>query len=343
LIMKKKYLLLVLRLAVSFGLIGYFVNSMAQKYGGTGAAFDQFTGAFSEAPVHWLIPAGLLHILGFTLLSIRWKILLRGQDVHTTFGRLFAYYFMAAFFNNFLPSTIGGDTVRVIESRKLTGSTTSSVMVVLIERLTGLMALVLIAAVGLVISFFGSSNQGAQAWFLLGGVSAAFALAVFLAHPKVAPRILRLTDKILPKKIQLLFEQAHAAVEVYYKRPGTLLAAQGVSVILQLNIVFYFYLIAKALHQDPDPIGFMVKMPIVIFLLMTVPAVNGIGVRTAGFKELIGFAPLYALAVESIDVVFRIFYGLLGGLVFLLYKRDASGGQGAFLKNRPLDPRKISD
>lgn len=328
--MNKKHFFLFLRLAISLGLIAYFVNSMAQKHGGMGAAFDQFTRAFAEAPVYWLIPAGLLHIVGFTLLSLRWKVLLRGQNVHATFRRLFAYYFMAAFFNNFLPSTIGGDTVRVIESRKLTGSTASSVMVVLIERLTGLMALVLIAAVGLVISFFGSMEHEAQAWFLLGGVLAAFALVIFLAHPKVAPHILKLTGKILPQKIQSFFEKAHAAVAVYYKRPGTLLTAQGISVLLQLNIVFYFYLIAKALHQGPDPIEFMVKMPVVIFLLMTVPAVNGIGVRTAGFKELLGFAPMYALAVESIDVVFRICYGLLGGLVFLIYKRDASGGQNPF-------------
>lgn len=322
--MNKKHLFLFIRLAVSFGLIAYFVNSIVQEHGGMGEAFRQFTHAFSEAPVHWLIPAGLLHMVGFSLLSLRWKILLRGRDVHASFGRLFAYYFMAAFFNNFLPSTIGGDTVRVIESRKLTGSTTSSVMVVLVERLTGLMALVLIAALGLVVSFFGSTRQEGQVWLLLGGVVMAFALVIFLAHPKVAPRILKLTGKIVPQKIQSFFEQAHAAVEIYYKRPGTLLMAQGVSILLQLNIVFYFYLIAKALHQAPDFIEFMVKMPIVIFLLMTVPAVNGIGVRTAGFKELIGFAPVHALAVESIDVVFRFCYGLLGGLIFLLYKRSKS-------------------
>ena len=326
--MKKKILLLLLRLAISAGLIAYFVNSLATKHGGIDSAFQQFSRAFSKAPIEWLIPAGFLHIIGFCLLSLRWKILLRGQDVKAPFGSLFAYYVMAAFFNNFLPSTIGGDAVRVIESRKMTGSTTSSVMVVLIERLTGMMALVLIAAVGLLISFLGIDRPKTLAWIMLALAGMIFFTIFFFAHPKIAPRILKVTKKIFPEKIQSFLTRAHSAVTVYYKHPGILLSAQAVSVILQLNIVFYFFLIAKALHQDPAFLEFMVKIPVVIFLLMTVPAINGIGVRTAGFKGLLGFAPVYALAVESIDIVFRIGYGLIGGLVFLFYRRDKHKNSG---------------
>jgi len=319
--MKKKYIFLFLRLVVSIGLIAYFINMLAQKHGGVSKGFQQFIQAFSDAPLQWLIAAGLLHIVGLCLLSLRWKILLRGQNVHSTYGQLFIYYIMAAFFNNFLPSTIGGDTIRVIESRRLTGSTTTSVMVVIIERLTGMMALVVIAAAGLLLTFIRSGGQATQAWLLLGLVMGGFIGVIFLAHPKVAPYILRITKKIFPSKIQSFFEQAYAAVEIYYKRPGTLLMAQGVSILFQINIVLYYFFIARALHQEPDPIEFMVKMPIVIFLLMTIPAINGIGVRTAGFKGLMGFKPVYALAVESIDLGFRILYGLFGGLVFLFYRR----------------------
>ncbi|MCP4146460.1 MAG: flippase-like domain-containing protein, partial [bacterium] len=154
-------------MVVSIGLIVYFVNSLANKYGGVGEAFAQFSASFSGASLSWLFPAGLLHIVGFSLMSLRWKILLSAQDAHSSFGQLFKYYFMASFFNNFLPSTIGGDTVRVMEAKKLTGNTTTSVMVVLIERLTGLLALVLIAATGLVISFFRNVGQDKNAWLLL--------------------------------------------------------------------------------------------------------------------------------------------------------------------------------
>lgn len=319
--MKKKKILLLIRLVVSTGLITYFIYTLSQKHGGISEGFQQFIKAFSDAPVQWLIPAGLLHIVGFSLMSIRWKILLRGQDVHTSFGQLFIYYFIAAFFNLIFPSTIGGDTVRVIESKKLTGCTSTSMMVVIIERLTGMMALVLIAATGLIITFFRNAEHAPQAWLLLGLALACFLTIFLLAHPKVAPGILKKTEKIFPLKIHSFLKKAYSAVEIYYKRPGTLLLAQAVSIIFQLNIVVYFFLIARALHQNPDPIEFMMKIPVVIFLLMTVPAINGLGVRTASFKGLMGYADVYALAVESIDLGFRISYGLLGGLVFLFYSR----------------------
>ena len=116
-------------------------------------------------------------------------------------------------------------------------------------------------------------------------------------------------------------EKAYDAVEVYYKRPRALFLSLGLSVVFQLNMVIYYFLIAKALGQNPDPIEFLIKVPIMIFLLMVVPAINGLGVRTGSFKGLMKFPTAYALAAEIIDLGMRIGYGLLGGLVFLFYRR----------------------
>jgi uncharacterized protein (TIRG00374 family) len=327
--MKKRLLVLLLRLAISFGLIGYFLHTLAKKHGGLGEALDQFVSAFSGASASWLVPACLLHIVGFSLVSLRWKILLKAQGVNSAYKKLFSFYFMAAFFNTFLPSTIGGDTVRAIESKRLTGNTTTSVMVVIVERLTGLSALVLISAAALFIKIFKSAAQPQGVWIFLAAVVGGLSLLVVLVHPKVAPLILGILKKVLPAKIHSWLEQAYAAVATYYKQPGALLGALGISIIFQLNMVVYYFLIAKAFHQSPEPVDFMLKVPIMIFLLMTVPAINGLGVRTASFQGLMKFPAAYALAMEFIDLTFRIGYGLLGGLLFLFYRRTrASGGQG---------------
>ena len=70
----------------------------------------------------------------------------------------------------------------------------------------------------------------------------------------------------------------------------------------------------------------MLNVPIMIFLLMTVPAINGLGIRTASFRGLMKFPKAYALALEFIDLAFRIGYGLLGGLLFLFYRRTHPHG-----------------
>ena len=338
--MKKKLLLLLLRLTFSFGLIGYFLHTLAKKYGGLSEALDKFVSAFSGASVSWLVPACLLHIVGFSLISLRWKILLKAQGVNTTYKRLFSYYIMAAFFNTFLPSTIGGDAVRAIESKQLTGNTTTSVMVVIVERLTGLTALVLISAAALFIKIFESTAQLQGVLIFLAAAVAGLFLLVALVHPRVAPLFLGLLKKVLPAKIHSWLEQACAAVNIYYKQPGSLLGALGISIIFQSIMVVYYFLLATAFHQAPDPVDFMLKVPIMIFLLMTVPAINGLGIRTASFKGLMNFPAAYALALEFVDLGFRIGYGLLGGLLFLFHRRThAPGGQGgSFRENRPPGP-----
>ena len=330
--MKKKYWVLVLRLGISFGLIGFFLVTLAHKNGGLGVALKKFVDAFSGASPAWLIPAGLLHIVGFSLTSLRWKILLKAQGVSTEYRRLFSYYFMAAFFNNFLPSTIGGDAVRAIESKRFTGNTATSVMVVIVERLTGLMALVLIALAALIIKILEHSEQHRGISIFLAAAVTGFIVLIGILHPKTAPGFLRLLQRIFPAKIHSKFEQAFASVATFYKKPAALLGALGVSVVFQFNMVVYYYLIARALHQAPQVVDFMLKVPIMIFLLMTVPAINGLGVRTASFKGLMNFPAAYALALEFIDLAFRAGYGMLGGLFFLFYRRPGGPGSSEYRK-----------
>jgi hypothetical protein len=148
-----------------------------------------------------------------------------------------------------------------------------------------------------------------------------FILAIILAHPKIAAKILALLKKILPRKIHRILEESYTAVSIYYRRPVELAAAILISIIFQLNMVLYYFLIALALNQNPDIVDFMVKVPIMIVLLMTVPAINGLGIRTASFKELMRFPPAFAISGELIDLGMRIGYGLLGGIVFLFHRR----------------------
>lgn len=319
--MKKKILSILLRIVISAGLLGYFLFSLAQKNGGFGPAAQQLIQAFAHANLIWLLPAASLHIVGFSLISFRWKLLLKAQDVQAGFGRLFQYYFMAAFFNLVLPSSIGGDAVRAMESRRLVGNATMSITVVIVERLTGLMALILISATAFAVKLSGDVAQTGGIWLFLLFGAVAFLILIGLIHPKVTSRFKPITRKLLPAKIQQLLETAIDAVTAYYKQPLYFFSGLAVSIVFQLNMVLYYYLIARALMQDPNPLDFAMKIPLMIFLLMVVPAINGLGVRTAGFKELMNFPAAGAIAAEMIDLGLRIAFGLAGGILYLFHRR----------------------
>ncbi len=321
---QKKILFIFLRVLVSAVLVGYFLHTLSIEEGSLGAAMKKFARAFSHASLAWLIPAFLLHIVGFSLLSLRWQRLLKPQGVTAKFTQLFQYYFMAAFFNAFMPSTIGGDAVRVVESKKLTGRTSTSVMVVIIERLTGMMALGVIAAAALIIKIFQGSERKEITWGFAAAILGGFILLVILAHPRVAPPILALLRKILPAKVRSFLDKSYEAIAAYYRHPAALFSALGLSVVFQVTVVIYYYFISRALGQQPNPVDFLLQAPILVFLLMTVPAVNGIGVRVYVFSSLMKFPGAVALSAEFIDLGIKYIYAIGGGLVFLFKRRTAS-------------------
>src|SRR5215203_4957795 len=101
-----------------------------------------------EASPLWLAAALLLYLAMVLASAFRWDVLLRAQHVRLPFRYLTQSFLVATFFNNFLPSNIGGDVVRITDTAKAAGSKTLATTVILIDRGIGLLGLVLVAAIG---------------------------------------------------------------------------------------------------------------------------------------------------------------------------------------------------
>src|SRR2546422_341699 len=81
----------------------------------------------------------------------RWRLLLHALGFSPRLRDLTSSYLVATFFNNFLPSNIGGDVVRVRDGSRLTGSTAASLAVVAVDRILGLAPLYLLALLAFVL------------------------------------------------------------------------------------------------------------------------------------------------------------------------------------------------
>jgi uncharacterized protein (TIRG00374 family) len=317
----KKIFKFLLRFAVSAGLLAYFLLSLAKKHGGIGKAARLIFDNLRTVNFLFILIATSLILIGILLASIRWKMLLLVYSRKIALKELFSYYLMAAFFNNFFPSTIGGDALRAYKAKKIMGETTSSVTVIIIERLTGMFALVMISLTGLLLKKFSgidSLSYNDIIFFLFIAVFG-FAVLIVLTIPVVANFFLKKTSKILPAWLHGFLKKSYTAVSLYYRYPKAFLSAVLISLCFQFNMVFYYFFILKAIGLNFGIIECMTKIPLVVFLLMVVPAVNGLGVRTAGFSEFMGIRK-DAFAVEIIDISIRLFVGLIGGLVFLVKK-----------------------
>ena len=58
----------------------------------------------------------LLHSFSFLLSSYKWLILLREQNISRKLADLWMIYYIGFFFNNFLPTSVGGDVVRIVKT-----------------------------------------------------------------------------------------------------------------------------------------------------------------------------------------------------------------------------------
>ena len=84
--------------------------------------------------------AVVLLLAGQFFNSLRWFVLLRAQDVKTSIPRTFAIHMGGTFASNFLPSTIGGDSLRFLAIAKVAGDQSLSLASVILDRLVNLLA-----------------------------------------------------------------------------------------------------------------------------------------------------------------------------------------------------------
>ena len=84
--------------------------------------------------------------------AARWAQVLDGMDVVAPFRRLLSHTFAGQLVSNVLPTTIGGDVLRVSRLAGDTGDTADSFASVVIERLTGWIVLPLLTFTGLAIN-----------------------------------------------------------------------------------------------------------------------------------------------------------------------------------------------
>jgi hypothetical protein len=232
---------------------------------------------------------------------------------------------VATFFNNFLPSNIGGDVIRIRDGSRLTGSTTASVAIVAIDRILGFGALYFLAAAAFTLG-------GTEVRELAGARAVVLGLGVFFAvltyvffQPGTARRVMATTRLNRISWVRERFETVQAAVHVYRKELPTVFLALGASVALQVLIVFYFFAIAHSL-RIPLPLSACFLIVPLCTLVQAVPvSFNGWGIRESLFIVYFGQVGLSrdsALAFSLVGATLIVLLSLSGAVVWTTRRKD---------------------
>jgi len=262
---------------------------------------------------------GLYFVL-LILSTWRWRILLEALGYPAPLRQLSSSYLVALFFNNFLPSNVGGDFVRIRDSSRLTGSTTTSLAVVAIDRIVGLAALWTLAAVAFMLAP-PNLRALAGASTVIPGLGLVFAILAFVFFRAGIARklfdVLGLGNHAWAKE---RFEVVQRAVHAYRERTTAVWLAFGGSLLLQTSVVFYFWAVSLAL-RIPLPLPAVFLMVPLCTLVQTIPvSFNGWGLREGVYVlyfHQLGLPRDSALAASLVSAGLTVVLSLSGAVVWL--------------------------
>lgn len=265
-----------------------------------------------------------LNMVGWAISVTRWRILLATKNAQESHWTLLQSHLSAIFFNNLLPSTIGGDTLRIYDSWRFGAGKGGAVAVVGVDRLLGFLALLILAAGALLLAPTLAADLPYLPLWLGAGTAGLLGLAGLTLLP--TDRFSGVVDAItgvFPESIQQILEKVSQAFEELRNAPQASIQALGLSFLLQVNVIVHFYLIAMALDLSVPLTGFFLVIPLALVVMALPVSVNAIGLREGAFSfflGLYGVSTSEALAFSWIAFGFVLLQGAIGGGVYALRK-----------------------
>lgn len=305
----RRILFFSVKLAVSIGLLVVLFRQ---------TDLTNITDRLRNVDLFWVGLALAAHALLLIISGWRWRRLLLTQDVHASVLALTGSCLVATFFNNFLPSNIGGDVVRIADTAPLTGSRTVATAIVLLDRALGLIALFAIAAAGSLL--LRDSNLPGVAYLWVGlGTCVVGALAI-LWRPRLIPRLLRPLRRFREDWVEHRLDRLGTMLERVASRRLALMEAFAGALAVQFLLVCFYVAIAHGIRIDLPFQDALVIVPISLVIQLAPVSINGLGVREAVFSYCfvrLGHGVDAGLALSLVGAALIMVASLPGGLLFL--------------------------
>jgi len=259
-------------------------------------SWSEVAPTWSLTTAEWLLGAVLLTTVAMMLSALRWQRVLRAMDMPTSLRTLIPLAFAGQFVSNVLPTTIGGDVLRVSRLSKQNGETENTFASVVLERLSGWLVLPLITFFGLLINPE-LREQGEATVFavLISALTLVglVAIMVIADHP-------RLGGRFASREGWTRFVGAvHSGVARMRSHPGVTVGIVLAGLLYQLVLCVAALMVAAALG-----FGWLGMTPLLAFFPAVLIAqvlplgIAGLGVREGAF--VLFLTPLGVPAEQAI-------------------------------------------
>jgi glycosyltransferase 2 family protein len=285
-------------------------------------SFDELVPRWSLATGLWLGVAAALTLAGIVLSALRWQKVLEALDIRTRLPRLMSHYLAGQFVSNVLPTTIGGDVLRVSRLSRDTGESPGTFASVVLERLTGWLVLPVITIVGFAVNP-GLRNLGTATRVAL---ALAFGTLALLVAVLAAASSSRIGGRFASRGGWRGFVGAiHVGVEHLRSHPSAAANVLAAGFAYQLALVLAAVAAAQALGLRPAGLTALLAFFPAVLIAQVLPiSMSGLGVREGAFVLFLGplgVAQQEAIALGLLLYLLNLVVSLLGAPAF------AAGGR----------------
>jgi uncharacterized protein (TIRG00374 family) len=242
----------------------------------------------ADASLGWFLLSAAIMLVTVVPMAWRWQWLLGAHGIHERLPWLIRAYLVAYAAGQILPTSIGGDAMRIFEtSRRHRGRGGPVAGSVLLERALGGAATLALGAVGLVLAA-GRYDIGAYLWIEAAFVVATVVLAFVLFSSSLRPLLARLAPLLRPLRLDRIVRAVYEAIHSYRSTPGLLGGVFALTLAVQAVRVLAIWAAAEAVGIDLSVRVYYVMGPL-FFLVLLVPfTLNGFAVREAFFVSFLG-------------------------------------------------------
>ena len=236
----------------------------------------------------YFLAAVALMVVTVWPMALRWQWLLRAKGVDDSLSWLTRAYFVSYAAGQILPTSIGGDAVRIFETaRRHPGKGGPAAASVLLERALGGAATLALAAVGFALAV-GKYDVGAYLWLELFFVIGTVIAGVLIFSPRAGRMLAKGRPLLAPFKLDRLAGELWSALHSYRQNAGLLIGVFALTLGVQAVRVLAIWCSGKAVGIEVSPRVYYVMGPL-LFVVMLVPfTINGLAVREAFFVSFLG-------------------------------------------------------
>ena len=282
-----------------------------------------------DADLAWFALAVVIMVGTVPLMAVRWRWLLRAQGIDDRMTWLTRTYFTSYTAGQVLPTAIGGDAWRVVEtSRRHPGRRGDITAIVLLERGLGGAATLALGALGFVLAV-GRYDVGAYLWIEGVFVLATIVIGFLFFARSARPLLIRIRPVLYWTRLQRPLKAFYDGVHHYRGHPRLLAGVFAYTTVLQAVRVLAIWAAGKAVGIELGPRIYSVMGPLV-FLVLRVPfTLNGIAVREAFFVSFLGSVGVPADTAFAAGFLFFLVTTLLAlpGALILLFEGVRGGSR----------------